>query len=101
MKLPFIVIGAVLAGSWTLPATAQQQGLACAKRADMIRTLAKRYSEAPRAIGLAGQQAMIEIFTSKAGTFTILLTKPDGASCIISAGENWEESPPLRNMTSL
>lgn len=101
MKLPFLILAAVFAGSWTLPATAEAPGLACARRDDMVKALASKYDERPRAIGLANARAMIEIFTSRAGTFTILLTRPDGASCIISAGENWEEAPPLRNMTAL
>lgn len=101
MKMPFIVLAAVFAGSWTLPATAEQQGLPCARRDDMVKTLASRYRELPRAIGLANQTTVIEIFTSEAGTWTILLTRPDGASCIVSAGEHWEEQPPVRNMTAL
>ena len=101
MKLPILMLAAVVAGSWTLPATAGQQVLSCANRDDMVKVLAKRYGEAPRAIGVANPSAVIEVFTSKSGTWTILLTKPDGASCIVSAGESWEEAPPLRSMTAL
>ncbi len=101
MKLPFLILAAVFAGSWTLPATAEQQGLPCARRDDMLKTLASRYREQPRAIGLANPTTVIEVFTSAAGTWTILLTRPDGASCIVSAGEGWEETPPMRNMTAL
>ena len=101
MKLPFLMLAAALAGSWTLPATAQQQTLSCANRDAMVKVLTRRYHEAPRAVGLANPSAMIEIFTSKAGTWTILLTQPDGASCIVSAGDDWQENPPLRSMTAL
>lgn len=101
MKVPFLLLAAVSVGSWTLPATAEQQGLSCAKRDEMVKVLAKKYREMPRAIGLASQSAVIEVFTSAAGTWTILLTRPDGASCIVSAGNSWEENPPVRNMTSL
>lgn len=101
MKLPFLLLAAVSAGSWTLPATAEQQVLSCAKRDEMVKVLAQRYGEEPRAIGLASPSAMIEVFASKAGTWTILLTRPDGASCVLSAGESWEEHPPVRNMTAL
>ncbi len=101
MKLPFLILAAVAAGSWTLPATAEQQVMECARRDDMVKVLAQRYRELPRAIGLANSSSVIEIFTSKAGTWTILLTRSDGASCIVSAGSAWEESPPLRSMTSL
>lgn len=101
MKLPFLLLAATLAGSWTLPATAEQRIIPCGKRADLVKALAARYREQPRAMGLASQTAMIEIFTSKAGTWTILLTRPNGASCIVSAGENWEENPAVGSVTSL
>lgn len=101
MKLPFLLLAAVIAGSWSLPATAEQQLLSCARRDEMVKVLARRFDERPRAIGLANATAVIEVFTSEKGTWTILLTRPDGASCIVSAGENWEETPPVRNMTSL
>lgn len=101
MKLPFLVLAAVLAGSWTLPATAQQQVIPCGKRSDMVKALSSQYREQQHAVGLATQTSMIEIFTSKAGTWTILLTRPNGASCIVGAGENWEDIPPTENMTAL
>lgn len=101
MRMPFILLSALLAGSWTLPATAQQHGLQCGDRDEMVRTLAVQYREQPRAMGLANQTAIIEVFTSKAGTWTILLTKPDGASCILGVGEAWEDIPPTQNYTAL
>lgn len=99
MKLAFILLSATIAGSWALPATAQQ--LACGKRDDMVKSLYSQYREQPRAIGLASQTAVIEVFTSKTGSWTILLTSTDGASCIVSAGENWEDIPPTENYTAL
>jgi hypothetical protein len=100
MRLAFILLSATLAGSWAIPATAQQQ-LACGKREDMVKALFSQYSEEQRAIGLAHQTAIIEVFTSKTGSWTILLTKPDGASCIVGAGEAWEDIPPKENYTAL
>jgi hypothetical protein len=99
MKLVFILLSATLAGSWTLPATAQQ--LPCGNRDDMVESLFSQYREQPRAMGIANHTAIIEVFTSKTGTWTILLTRPDGASCIVSAGEDWEEIPPTENYTAL
>lgn len=100
MKLPFILLAALLAGSWTLPATAQQQ-VACGKREDMVKALLTQYRETPRAMGLANPSTVIEIFTSRAGTWTILMTRPSGASCIVSAGEAWAETPPPQAFTAL
>ena len=99
MKLPFILVSALLTGSWMLPASAQQAP--CGKRDELVKALSSRFREEPRGMGLANQSAIIEIFTSKAGTWTILLTKPDGAGCIVSAGEAWEDIPPSQKFTSL
>ena len=73
----------------------------CGKRDEMVKSLFSQYHEQPRAMGLANPTSIIEIFTSKAGTWTILLSRPDGASCIVSAGESWEDIPPTENYTSL
>lgn len=67
----------------------------------MVKALLTQYRETPRAMGLANQTTVIEIFTSKSGTWTILLTKSNGASCIVSAGEAWEESPPSQAFSLL
>lgn len=32
----------------------------------------------------------IEVFASESGSFTIVNTRPDGLSCLIAAGENWQ-----------
>lgn len=101
MKLTFLLLAAAAAGSWTLPATAVQRTPSCANRDEIVKLLAQRYREEPRAIGLARQSAVVEVFTSARGTWTILMTRADGASCIIGAGSNWEENPPVRNMTAL
>ena len=33
---------------------------------------------------------MIELMRSEAGTWTLLLTLPGGATCVLAHGENWE-----------
>ncbi len=36
---------------------------------------------------------MIEVLASPSGGFTIILTQPNGLSCVMAAGENWETLP--------
>ncbi len=100
MKLPFLLLSAVLAGSWTESGTAQQQP-ACGKREDVVKTLLSKYSEKRRAMGIANPTMVIEIFTSRSGTWTILLTHSNGSSCIVSAGEDWAETVPPQPYTML
>lgn len=73
----------------------------CGNRADFIRALNDKYQETGKALGIAGQVNLVEIFASKAGTWTILATTPQGKTCIIAAGSSWEDLPPAKNLTAL
>ncbi len=79
---------------------AQALGM-CGSRADFIKALSDKYQETGKALGIAGQVNLVEVFASKAGTWTILVTTPEGKSCIIAAGNSWEDLPPSKNLTSL
>lgn len=79
---------------------AQSAGM-CGKRVDFIKALNDKYQESGKALGIAGQVNLVEVFASKAGTWTILVTTPEGKTCIIAAGNSWEDLPPSKNLTSL
>ena len=87
-----LFLGALLIGWNALPWTAQAQ-MVCGKRSDMVAGLEKNYSEAPVSIGLASNGSVIEIFASPKQTWTIVMTRPDGQSCVLMAGESWEDLP--------
>ena len=77
----------------SLPAQAQQ---ICTNRSDVLGHLANKYSEAPVALGLASNGGVIEVLSSNSGkTWTIIITMPNGISCMLAAGEGWERLPPL------
>ena len=80
--------------SWPFVATAQT---ACDDRKAIVDKLAKTFSEAPVSMGLATNGSVIEVFASPTGTFTIILTMPSGLSCVMAAGENWEDLPERLN----
>ena len=80
--------------------SAQALGM-CGKRADFIKALNDKYQESGKALAIAGQVNLVEVFASKAGTWTILVTTPEGKTCIIAAGNSWEDLPPSKNLTSL
>lgn len=62
----------------------------CGARTEMVQSLSDKYREAPTAVGQVNGDAVIEVFVSDKGTWTILATGTDGQSCVVSAGENWE-----------
>ena len=74
------------------PAGAQAPAL-CAERRAIAEKLAGDYAETPVAMGLAAGGLIVEVFASPSGSFTILVTRPAGPSCIVAAGEGWESLP--------
>jgi hypothetical protein len=67
----------------------------CAKHSQMVGLLSKKYSENPVAMGTVNEDRFMQLFVSKQGSWTILVTKTDGEACIVAAGQNWEELPKL------
>ncbi|KEO53086.1 hypothetical protein TP2_09095 [Thioclava pacifica DSM 10166] len=63
---------------------------ACGLRADLVAQLQTRYFETRRAIALAENNAVLEIFASESGSWTILVTRASGQSCLIASGEAFE-----------
>lgn len=73
-----------------LPASAQA---VCGKRTDLLGQLAGRWQEAPVAMGLKDDGSMLEVVASADGsTWTLLITQPSGASCVVATGERWESA---------
>lgn len=73
------------------PAAAQH---VCAERSDILKSLQREYQEAPNAMGMSDNGAVVEVLAARDGTtWTILMTTPDGTSCVIATGEMWEALP--------
>ncbi len=63
----------------------------CDTRAAVTALLADRFGETRRAIWLAGEAAVMELFASDAtGTWTITFTLPDGRMCLMASGQGYE-----------
>jgi len=64
----------------------------CMPHAELAKRLGDRFSETPIAIALANNGSLLEVFSTGSGsTWTIIITKPDGTSCVVAAGEAWAE----------
>ncbi len=86
------VFTALLIG-WSVFPSAAQARTVCGERKAVVASLEKTFSEAPVSMGLGSTGAIIEVFASPFSTFTIILTRPDGVTCVMAAGENWEDLP--------
>jgi hypothetical protein len=89
------VVGiALLACTPHAEAAGTAPGSACAARGEVVAKLAQRFGETLRSAGLQRADGLVEVYASEeTGTWTILVTRPDGMSCLLAAGELWEEEP--------
>jgi hypothetical protein len=62
----------------------------CGTRETLLKQLDKEYQEAPIGIGLASNGAVVELLTSNGGTWTLMVTRPNGMTCLIGTGEAWQ-----------
>jgi hypothetical protein len=85
-----LVFVALLVASSAAPAAAQ---LACSERTAIVETLAARYNESHAGYGLANDGKVLELFVSREGGWTLVLSLPEGPSCIVAAGEAWQMVP--------
>jgi hypothetical protein len=82
----------LLAAALALPTAAAAAPQSCAPRTELLKQLSARYSEAPVAVGLASNGALIELLTSGSGsTWTLIVSQPNGPSCLVAAGESWQD----------
>ncbi len=72
---------------------APAQARACLPRENMTDRLKKTFQETPRAFGLVGSRAIVELYVSGLGGWTIIVTGTDGIACVLAAGEGWENIP--------
>ncbi len=67
------------------------QGASCADREMIVDRLETKYGESRQSAGLNQNNGMVEVFASnETGTWTILVTMPNGMSCLMAAGKAWQ-----------
>jgi hypothetical protein len=83
---------ALLSPVAALVATPALAESSCGPRADIVAKLAQEFKENQQAVGFVNQNAVLEVFVSGTGSWTIIATGTDGKSCLLSAGQNWEST---------
>ena len=64
----------------------------CADRDSVVSKLEVSYGEVFAGGGLQNSERIYEVwFSEEKGTWTILMTRSDGKSCIMASGTNWRE----------
>ena len=77
-----------------LPAAPAGAQMVCGKRADLVRQLGDKYGETRRSMGLAEGRGVVELYASEeTGSWTILMTSPQGIACMMAAGQAFQIEP--------
>ncbi len=82
-------VSASVAGSGTGAAVGEK----CGDRAWIVEALGGEHGEVWQSSGQSAAGMVIELFTSPAGTWTLIITRPDGVACLLATGKNWSGVP--------
>lgn len=95
--LAVVATGALIAGAALMVSTpAYPEAPNCGPRDSVVKALTDKFHEAPTAIGISDNGSLVEVLASADGaTWSILLTQPDGTSCLVAAGESWQPLIPV------
>lgn len=76
------------------PLAEAQTQAPCANRDQIVARLEAGYGETLQSMGLNQNSSLLEVYASEeTGTWTILVTRPDGIACLIAAGQMWDGTP--------
>lgn len=86
----------IIAGSVCVFAASEAEAAAakCGNRAKLVKILEKKYKEVPVAAGLSQKSTeAFEVFASEEGSWTVIMTRTNGMTCIMAAGHSWRDLP--------
>jgi hypothetical protein len=84
----------LLAVALFLVSSAAMAQVPCGQRDNIVKWLAANYKEAPIASGVSSKGSLIEVLSTRDGdTWTVIVTSPDGTSCLIASGQGWRAKP--------
>ena len=90
------------AGLTALPLAAAAASQNCAARELVVDRLESGYGEAFAGGGLQDSTRILEVWASEEeGTWTILMTRADGTSCVVASGTDWREGLPEERVSGV
>ncbi len=85
-----------LSGLLLLPTLGHAAPSQCSNHDTMAAELARQFSEQTHAMGLAQDATVMELYASDKGTWTLTVTLPNGMTCLVAAGDNFESITPTQ-----
>ena len=90
MERTLFALSLGLAGLIVIPGTLYAAPR-CAAHDSVAANLADQYGEVRRGIGLAHDNTVMELYAAaETGTWTLTVTLPNGQTCLVAAGNNFE-----------
>lgn len=91
MKQQILALGMITSALFATAQNSFAQGAKCAPRPAVVERLTDTYGETRQSIGLATNNTVMEVFASaENGTWTIVVTNPQGITCLVAAGRSFE-----------
>ena len=90
---PLSLAAALAAVSLISLAPGASAAMQCGKHDDVAKALNAKFKETRRVMDVVNARAVMEIFMSPQGTWTMLVTDTSGTACITASGEEWQEVP--------
>ncbi len=84
---------AVLTAASLFGLAGEAAAMQCANHDNMAKALTGKFKETQRAMGLVNTSAVMEVYMSPQGTWTVLVTDTKGIACIAASGEEWQDVP--------
>ena len=85
------LIGASFFLAWWSAEAAETVQIECKPRSEMVAYLNDTYREKLTSIGRLTNKGIMEVYVSKSGTFSVIVTMPNSKTCLVAAGDGWQE----------
>ena len=80
-------------GVWLLvnSSSAVAQGAMCGEHNKILRQLEEKYNEVVKHAAITGRGALVELTVAPNGSWSMLVTIPDGPTCLVLSGDSWQD----------
>lgn len=85
-----MLVGMALIAALLVWGPAAKAQMRCGEYSKIAAALLQHYKEVPVSMGLANNGSIVQVFSSKEGSWTIIGTTPQGVACLLTHGEAWQ-----------
>ena len=91
----YIAAAAALGAAFLMLADGASARGVCGPHDAIVEQLQVKYGEERTGVGLGGPDALVELYVSQGGTWTMIVTRASGLACLAASGEDWRVFDPV------